>query len=556
MKSFFALYYIVFISVASIWSQTLNVEAVFNPKTYNNSYVSDSGHYIDSVTLNLINDICFQIDTGLNAQVTVVVLNSINGKDPLAFATDLGNLWRVGNDDRGVVLLASIEDRQMAIATGANIEPLLSDFKTKKIQENNIIPYFKNLNYGTGLYYGVKQIQSEIIRSKEESVQADSRRLTYEANIQEERNKHRQIRIFVLFVLGVLIGTAVGTILKIKAIQSMVISIFLGAVFTLFNTVLINIEDSKNEIFMSISYLVGYGLVPLFILNFYKIVKQNLVWISIPVGILYLASISILVSYYTIGTITYEDFYSVASIWYWLEHPVELGLSFILVFSLFFTYKVLNIYSNSDPYIRYQKLTKYKDYFLTFTPLLFPFPFLTLKMFKAKYETVFKFQPRYSRSTGLLMKLATETEENLYLSEREEAEEMAKSSDYHVWYSDQEGDVLVLQYKINSYNKGKCKSCGEKTVKQVSSKITKKATLQESGMLELDIACCHCDFKELVKRIIPQIVVHSSSPSMSRSRSGSSYRSSSSTSSSSSSSSSGGSWGGGSFGGGGSKSSW
>jgi uncharacterized protein len=534
---------------AQIWS----VDQVFNPKTFNNSYVSDAESYIDSITIDEINRECYRIDTTYNIQIAVVVVSSVNEKNALTFATELGNFWGVGSDNRGVIIFVAVADRNMAIAKGEGVDPMISDFETKRIQDEKMGPHFKKEMYGLGLLSGVQEIEVELILSKDEAIENEQRELEYQESMEKTIWKHNQIRIFVLFVLGCLIGTIASIYLKLSSIQIFIISILVGALFTLFNFILINEHNQTEGVFMSIGYL-SVCLIPLFLFTFVKISREKRVWSTILVGILYLASLAVLSQYYIMGVRAAVDDYSYLELSFWIEQPIRMGVLLISLFSLFFTYKLMYIYSNSDPYIRYTRLTKYSDYFLSLTPVIFPFPFLTLSMFKKKYETIFKFQPRYSKSTGLLMKLVPSSQEDLFLNDVQEAEEKAESTDYHVWYSGEEGDVLVLQYEISSYSKGKCVRCGEKTIKEVSSNVTKVASLEQSGMLELKVECCNCDYEELIKRIIPQHVAYSSSSS-GRSRSYSSS-SKSSSSSSSSRSSSGGSWGGGSFGGGGSKSSW
>jgi hypothetical protein len=85
--------------------------------------------------------------------------------------------------------------------------------------------------------------------------------------------------------------------------------------------------------------------------------------------------------------------------------------------------------------------------------------------------------------------------------------------DHDVWFSEQEGDVLVLEYKINSYRNGKCKKCGEKAIKQVLSQMIKGISESESGEMEVRIFCCNCNYEEFVNIKIPRIYVSSFSSS-------------------------------------------
>ncbi|CAG5086628.1 TPM domain-containing protein [Parvicella tangerina] len=140
----------------------LTVNEVPKPHECNTVFVSDPEGFIDANSEARINNMLNYISDEYDFEVAVVVLNSIDKKDALDFATDLGNHWNIGNGEKGIVLLVVISDKNMAIATGYVSEKYISDEKTKQIQEEIIIPYFKNGQYSRGIYHGVVELQ-EII---------------------------------------------------------------------------------------------------------------------------------------------------------------------------------------------------------------------------------------------------------------------------------------------------------------------------------------------------------------------------------------------------------
>jgi uncharacterized protein len=565
-KIIFLLFWFYIGAISIVRGQTLEVDSVFNPKTYNNSYVSDADKYLDSVTIITLNELCYSIDTALNVQIAVVVLKNIGKKDPLELATEIGNTWGVGKDDRGLVVLVAIQNRSMAIATGEGIEPQLSDWRTSKIRRDLIAPKFKLNLFGLGLLDGVKGIRDEIIKSQDLAIRLEKEDLEYERKNQRLIDRYSKVRIYFLFVVGVLLTFISHCYFKWfykwSFLQLVLISLFVGCLFALLHFPLIQEEDERRVLKNSIGAIVILGLLPLFGVSYYQVYTKRKINESVYVGVLWLFTIVVLWFLYYISF----DYITVAnskiSLVYWTERPWLIGFAIVALLSLVYTLIMLRIHSNSDPYIRYQRVVKLPDVQIIGLSILLPFPFLTLQMYKEKYAIKYRDQKRYSKSTGLLMQRAGNAYEDQFLNNLQEAEEKAKSVDHDVWFSEQEGDVLVLEYKINSYRKGKCKKCGEKTIKQVLSKMIKSASESESGEMEVRILCCNCNYEEFVNTKIPRIHVSSFSSSYTGSSSSSSYSSSSSSysssrsSSSSSSSSSGGSWGGGSFGGGGSKGSW
>jgi len=96
-------------------------------------------------------------DTTSN-QIVVLTVKSLNGYDKADFAYRVGEKWGVGQKkfDNGVVLLVkpkySNRDRGQAyIAVGYGLEPAIPDAISRRIVDNEMIPYFKNGDYFSGI---------------------------------------------------------------------------------------------------------------------------------------------------------------------------------------------------------------------------------------------------------------------------------------------------------------------------------------------------------------------------------------------------------------------
>ena len=92
------------------------------------------------------------------AQLAVVALKSLQGGQIDDFAAKLFEQWGVGEKgkDNGVLLLAAIEDRQMRIEVGYGQEGVLNDAKAGRIQDEFIVPRFKEGAYAQGLIDGAE----------------------------------------------------------------------------------------------------------------------------------------------------------------------------------------------------------------------------------------------------------------------------------------------------------------------------------------------------------------------------------------------------------------
>ena len=96
------------------------------------------------------------------AALVVVALKSLRGGELDDFAVKLFEQWGIGEKgkDNGVLLLAAIEDRMMRIEVGYGMEGVLNDAKSGRIQDEYVVPRFKEGNYAQGLIDGADVLLS------------------------------------------------------------------------------------------------------------------------------------------------------------------------------------------------------------------------------------------------------------------------------------------------------------------------------------------------------------------------------------------------------------
>lgn len=95
-----------------------------------------------------------------STQIAVVTITSLEGSDITQTAYRIGDAWGVGgpNQDNGVVILLSLQDRSVWIATGKGMEGPVPDVSAKRIIENIMLPNFKNGDYYAGFDQGTDAI--------------------------------------------------------------------------------------------------------------------------------------------------------------------------------------------------------------------------------------------------------------------------------------------------------------------------------------------------------------------------------------------------------------
>jgi uncharacterized protein len=176
-----------------------------------------------------------------------------------------------------------------------------------------------------------------------------------------------------------------------------------------------------------------------------------------------------------------------------------------------------------------------------FIPLiLFPLPFILIYLWLGRKLRHLRYQPRFSKATGAVMRLVPEHEEDAFLEKGHITEEEIGSADYDVWVTEAGDDILIQRYPKRFSHYSKCPSCKYSTYSLTKTDTIRAASYTHSGLRRETYQCKNCNYQQTRDVVLPKLVASSSSGG---SRSGGSWGGSSS-------------WGGGRSGGGGGGVSW
>ena len=127
-------------------------------------YVNDFANVLDSSTEQQIIETASQLDRKTGAQVVVVTLPELGDQPLEEYATGLFREWGIGSakNNNGVLILLDVGGRQSRIEVGYGLEGILPDGKTGRIQDNRMVPYFKEGDYNQGILLGFDAIVGEV----------------------------------------------------------------------------------------------------------------------------------------------------------------------------------------------------------------------------------------------------------------------------------------------------------------------------------------------------------------------------------------------------------
>lgn len=128
-------------------------------------HFSNPDGIVSAATQQRIDSLLMGIRSSTSAEVTVVAVDNIDTDDPEMFATRLFNQWGIGKKDKynGVLVLVVKDQKYAVIRTGYGAEGVMPDILTGQIRRNVMYPYFRNGDFDSGIYEGVKAISDVLL---------------------------------------------------------------------------------------------------------------------------------------------------------------------------------------------------------------------------------------------------------------------------------------------------------------------------------------------------------------------------------------------------------
>lgn len=122
----------------------------------NEFYVNDYANVLSETTKTHIMNMNVELEKKTGAQVVVVTIDTLNGQSIETYATKLFREFGIGDKKKnnGLLLLLVVNDRESRIEVGYGLEGALPDGKTGRIQDEYMIPYYKENHWDDGIKNG------------------------------------------------------------------------------------------------------------------------------------------------------------------------------------------------------------------------------------------------------------------------------------------------------------------------------------------------------------------------------------------------------------------
>lgn len=106
-------------------------------------YVANPDGVLSAEAEDAINRTMARMDRELGIESAVIAVRHVENDDVFRFAQDIFDHYKIGKEDRGLVIVLATDDRKVRTHTGYSLEGDLTDVECKRLQDQYLVPYMK-----------------------------------------------------------------------------------------------------------------------------------------------------------------------------------------------------------------------------------------------------------------------------------------------------------------------------------------------------------------------------------------------------------------------------
>jgi len=165
------------------------------PPRPKNSYVYDENRLMSAQEVQQFNLIAEELHKKAGVGMAAALMNDIGDNDYRDFAVRTAQNWGIGSKaDEGILIFVSLKQRRRSVEVGYGAEGYLPDALVERLQQNSLIPAFRQQKYGTGVLALAWEIAQVV--AKEKKVQLN----IGENPLPEESGVPARMMLFIMFV--------------------------------------------------------------------------------------------------------------------------------------------------------------------------------------------------------------------------------------------------------------------------------------------------------------------------------------------------------------------
>lgn len=124
-------------------------------------FVSNPDAILSERAVAVLDSLCLSLSERGIAEVAVVVVEDISPRDMVGFSQSLFEMWGVGDEalDNGLGVLLVEDMREIRFHTGYGLEGVLTDAMCRRLQQEYMVPHFRDGDYSEGMVEGMMAVE-------------------------------------------------------------------------------------------------------------------------------------------------------------------------------------------------------------------------------------------------------------------------------------------------------------------------------------------------------------------------------------------------------------
>ena len=169
-------------------------------------YVNDFAEILSDETEQYILNNSAALCEKTKAQIAVVTVKNLEGKEIADYALELFRSWGIGDKElnNGILILLSLEERKVRIEVGSGLEGRVNDSKAGRFLDTYAVPHFKSDEWDEGIKALYSAILSEVYGEYNLEVPSEVDKIVKDAEPEEDHAG----TIFAVIVMVVIFGFA------------------------------------------------------------------------------------------------------------------------------------------------------------------------------------------------------------------------------------------------------------------------------------------------------------------------------------------------------------
>ncbi len=154
-KKYFFLVFLSLLTSTLVFSQKDDIPESTNKLV--NNFSQEFPNFISEQEEEILEQKLVAFSKATSNQIVIVIVDDLNGYEPVEYATEIGEKWKVGQEkeDNGIVILikptGGKNERKYFIATGKGLEGAIPDAICRQIEDNELLPNLKKGDYYAAL---------------------------------------------------------------------------------------------------------------------------------------------------------------------------------------------------------------------------------------------------------------------------------------------------------------------------------------------------------------------------------------------------------------------